>query len=87
MGGILTSKTVIGMDLWLDVTHHLQQIAQHPFAVPLVASLDAAHLAYRLFVHLHSRVTMGSKSLMEKLVIKATLQQDKPLHKHTVSIK
>lgn len=54
------------MDLWLDVTHHLKQVAQHPFPVLLVAGLDATHLAHGLFVHLYSRVTMGSKSLMEK---------------------
>lgn len=75
------------MDLWLDVTHHLKQVAQHPFPVLLVAGLDATHLAHSLFVHLYSRVTMGSKSLMEKLKTDLGHLTRQTTSKHTVSIK
>lgn len=51
------------MNLRLDVTHHLQQVAQHSFTVLLIAILDAAHFIHCLLVHFNSRVSMGTQGL------------------------
>lgn len=51
------------MNLRLDVTHHLQQVAQHSFTVLLIVILDSAHFIQCLLVHLNSRVTMGTQGL------------------------
>jgi len=55
----LSRDAVIGVDLWLDVAHHLQQVANHSLLVLLKTALDVFHLINGLLIHLDSRVSMG----------------------------
>lgn len=63
--GCLSSNTVIGVDLWLNVANHLQQVGKHSLPVLLITLLDVAHLIHSLLIHLYSRVSMGSQCLKE----------------------
>lgn len=53
---------VVGVKLRLDVADTSQQLAQDCLPVTAVTVLDATHSLHGVTVHLHSAVTMGTKS-------------------------
>ena len=52
-GNVLSSHTVVGVDLRFNVAHHFKQVPQHCLSVHLVAVLDATHLVHGFLIYLH----------------------------------
>lgn len=56
-------SSVVGVDCWVHVTHHVQDLCEHAFHACVVASLQVPDLLQRLLLHFFRDAALGAHHL------------------------